>query len=402
MLLMSEKYKAPATANMAKQKISFNTVNIKETGYLYVYLSYEGAGTNWVYFDDMKITHTKTNVVQYNEYYPFGLQANSSWTRDNTTANNFLYNEASEINTTTNWYDLPYRNYDPALGRFIQIDPLASNYGSLSPYHYSNNNPVMFNDPSGMEYGSDGPKYGPPAPDPSINPLENGVDPSEFGNSCYSCNNGEDEARFNDEPNYLGLCPSCPKNDPRYAPFIKDEKHVWRYDPVTGAVILESDVTVLDEVTITNTPDRKPQIQPGDDLIRQYEQNEKNAWAMLFTGYAFLENGIGGNYLEKIRNNISLITNPDKKKDIEKANQIMDLATQFVKTGLTFVKGSKHAEVYTSITGSLLVLKGTALQFKNDNSLGPKIMQINPDYYNQNIQRIYPPKLGGGGSSDDY
>ncbi|MBS1490878.1 MAG: hypothetical protein JSS93_10150, partial [Bacteroidetes bacterium] len=38
----------------------------------------------------------------------------NSWTRDNT-RNNFLYNEGSELNTTTGLYDLPFRNYDAAL-----------------------------------------------------------------------------------------------------------------------------------------------------------------------------------------------------------------------------------------------------------------------------------------------
>src|SRR5947209_7503649 len=56
-----------------------------------------------------------------------------------------------------NWYDLPYRNYDPTLGRFVQIDPLAQQYASLSPYHYSYNNPVMFNDPSGAGPGDGSP-----------------------------------------------------------------------------------------------------------------------------------------------------------------------------------------------------------------------------------------------------
>ena len=38
-----------------------------------------------VEFDDLTITHTKTNLIQYNEYYPFGLQTRSSWTRENAT-----------------------------------------------------------------------------------------------------------------------------------------------------------------------------------------------------------------------------------------------------------------------------------------------------------------------------
>ena len=42
--------------------------------YVYIYLSNENPTLADVYFDDVKITHTKTPVLQYNEYYPFGLQ----------------------------------------------------------------------------------------------------------------------------------------------------------------------------------------------------------------------------------------------------------------------------------------------------------------------------------------
>jgi len=114
-----------------------------------------------VYFDDVKMTYTPTNILQSNEYYPFGLQTANSWTRDNTT-NNFLYNSSSELNTTTGMYDLPFRNYDAALGRFFQVDPLAHTSSDLTPYHYANNNPVAFNDPSGAVV----PYYAKPEDDP--------------------------------------------------------------------------------------------------------------------------------------------------------------------------------------------------------------------------------------------
>jgi RHS repeat-associated protein len=125
---------------------------VKEAGYIFVYLSYDNASDSWVMEpaltqgrDDLKVTHTKSNVIQYNEYYPFGLQTASSWTRENTTGNNFLYNEGTELNPASSLYDLEFRNYDPILGRMHQVDPMVDKYSSLTPYNYA------FNDPSGAD-----------------------------------------------------------------------------------------------------------------------------------------------------------------------------------------------------------------------------------------------------------
>ncbi|MGI9650148.1 RHS repeat domain-containing protein [Chryseobacterium sp. RLHN22] len=61
----------------------------------------------------------------------------------------YSYN-GKEMQEEIGMYDYGARFYMPDLGRWGVTDPLAEVTPHVSPYHYANNNPLMFNDPTGM------------------------------------------------------------------------------------------------------------------------------------------------------------------------------------------------------------------------------------------------------------
>lgn len=88
-------------------------------------------------------------VLEENNYYPFGLKHEEYNNLAGNRAYNYKYN-GKELQTETGIYDYGARFYMPDLGRWGVVDPLAEKYFNISPFNYTANNPILYIDPDGM------------------------------------------------------------------------------------------------------------------------------------------------------------------------------------------------------------------------------------------------------------
>ncbi|MBP4139152.1 DUF6443 domain-containing protein [Flavobacterium geliluteum] len=93
-------------------------------------------------------------IIEENNYYPFGLRHNgyNNTVTSTNPAQKLLYNgKELQDELGLNFYDYGARNYDPALGRFMTVDPLAELTRRFNQYTYALDNPVYFIDPDGRQ-----------------------------------------------------------------------------------------------------------------------------------------------------------------------------------------------------------------------------------------------------------
>ncbi|MEI9942915.1 MAG: DUF6443 domain-containing protein [Chitinophagaceae bacterium] len=121
----------------------------QKNGYVYIYVSNESPVN--VFFDNLQVVHTRGAILEENHYYPFGLiqQGISSKALAFGGAENKKKYNGIEYNTDfdLNMYDAVYRNLDPQIGRFWQIDPKPNEM--FSSYSAMQNNPIRYFDPLG-------------------------------------------------------------------------------------------------------------------------------------------------------------------------------------------------------------------------------------------------------------
>ncbi len=144
-----------------------NVLEFSEFHYVYTYKDHLG---------NIRLKYTQdpgtgqTEILEENHYYPFGLTHKGY----NGEHRFFFQTPGTGIQLVPvtpvegdkhkykfggmefqdeldlNHYDFGARNYDPALGRWMNVDPLAEYAYTYSPYSYAFNNPIYYIDPDGQ------------------------------------------------------------------------------------------------------------------------------------------------------------------------------------------------------------------------------------------------------------
>ncbi|MGW2785971.1 RHS repeat-associated core domain-containing protein [Streptomyces populi] len=124
------------------QTIAVRTAKSGTSGTKLTFLASDPHGTASLAFDATTYATTKRYTTPFGA--PRGTKA-TTWPDDKA----FLGKPADESTSLTH---IGAREYDPAIGQFISVDPLLSldQHQSLNGYSYANNNPATVSDPTGL------------------------------------------------------------------------------------------------------------------------------------------------------------------------------------------------------------------------------------------------------------
>ena len=122
--------------------------------YEYHYYLKDHLGNNVVLFCDENDSGfiERFEVIQQNEYYPFGAKMTKSGTSESEEDNQYQYNgKEMHRELDLNMYAYGARFYDPNIARFTGVDPIADQFAFVSVFNYAENNPIGFIDLHGLQ-----------------------------------------------------------------------------------------------------------------------------------------------------------------------------------------------------------------------------------------------------------
>ena len=97
------------------------------------------------------VDYYTADVITANDYYPFGMNMpGRTFAAQTPYRYGFNGKEQDKETTGTSTYDYGFRIYSPALGKFLSVDPKASQFPHQSQYTAMDNDPINKTDPDGQ------------------------------------------------------------------------------------------------------------------------------------------------------------------------------------------------------------------------------------------------------------
>ncbi len=161
-ILFDEQFKcvatgyAPLGANSVLTDYGTNpalhNIPVTKNGFVYIYCSNESPVD--VFFDNLQVMHTRDAILEETSYYPFGLTMagiSSKAAGELQNKEKTFQGQRFDDDLGLNWVQFKWRNHDPQIGRFIEIDPLSDKYVYNSTYAFSEDKVTSHVELEGLE-----------------------------------------------------------------------------------------------------------------------------------------------------------------------------------------------------------------------------------------------------------
>ncbi|PWN72244.1 sugar-binding protein [Chryseobacterium phosphatilyticum] len=125
--------------------------DFKKNTYIYNYTDQLG-NIRLAYYKDAS---GNVRIDRATHYYPFGLEFGGELSTSNSITPNYTYSsQGQEKQRETGWSSYRWRNYDAAMARFFNVDPLSEKYAYQSHYNFSENRVVDGRELEGLEWAN--------------------------------------------------------------------------------------------------------------------------------------------------------------------------------------------------------------------------------------------------------